>query len=123
MAITGIQLRCGTDKTKSITVPAPVGGVVAGAMYVVSGLIGVAHETALVGVAVALCIAAHKILLPKIACTGGPVFAQGDKLYFTSGDAGVTTSGGSGVVCGRCLVASGAMDNTVLADFNGDVAA
>lgn len=121
MAITGIQLRCGTDKTKSITIPAPVGGTVAGSMYIVgSYLVGVAYEDALVSVDVALCIAAHKILLPKVAGTG-LTMAQGSRIYFTAGAAGVNTSGT--LLCGRVLVAAGALDTTVLADFNGDVQA
>lgn len=122
MAITGIQLRCPTDKTKSITIPAPLGGTVAGSMYIVGTYtVGVAYETALVGVAVALCIAAHKILLPKIAGTGLTI-AQGARIYFASGAVGVNGAA-AGTLCGRCLVAAGALDDTVLADFNGDVAA
>jgi predicted RecA/RadA family phage recombinase len=122
MTITGIQLRCGSDKTKSITIPAPVGGVVAGSMYIVGTYtVGVAYETKAEGLDVALCISAHKILLPKVGGSLGNAIAQGERIYFTAGAAGVDSAGGT--LCGRCLVAAAAMDDTILADFNGDVAA
>ena len=121
MAITGIQLRCGTDKTKSITVTAPSGGVTAGTMDFIGNTIGVYYETAAAGIKVAMCIAAHKILLPKIAGSGLTI-AQGAYLYFTDGQAGVRGTAG-GTLCGRALEAAAATDATVLAVFNGDVAA
>jgi predicted RecA/RadA family phage recombinase len=121
MAITGIQLRCGSDKTKSITITAPSGGVVAGAMDFIGDTIGVYYETKAVGLDVAMCISAHKILLPKIAGSGLTI-AQGAKLYFTDGEAGVRGTAG-GTLCGRALKAAAADDDTILAVFNGEVAA
>lgn len=121
MAITGIQLRCPTDKTKALTYVAPSAGVMAGAMYIIGSTVCVAYETKTVGKEVGMCISAHKILLPKL--TGSmTAIGQGEKIYYTAGQAGVTGAAG-GTLCGRALVAAAMDDDTVLADFNGDVAA
>lgn len=121
MAISGIQLRCPTEQTKSITVVAPSPGATAGAMDFVGNTIGVYYKTVATGEDVAMCIAAHKILLPKLTGTSNNI-AQGGFIYFTDGAAGVTGASG-GTKCGRALVAAGPADATVLAVFNGDVAA
>ncbi len=121
MSISGIQLRCSTQETNSLTLTAPSGGVVGGAMDVVGDTIVVYHETKDAGEKVAACIRANKILLPKVAGSGTAV-AQGGKLYFTDGAAGVT-GGSGGTICARALEAAGALATTVLAAFDGTVAA
>jgi len=121
MAITGIQLRCGTAQTKSMDLTAIAAEVVAGAMDFIGDTIGVYYATVAAGGKGAMCIAADKILLPKIAGSGLTI-AQGAKLYFTDGQAGVRGTAG-GTLCGRALKAAAADDDTVLAVFNGEVAA
>lgn len=104
-----------------MTVVAGSPGVTGGAMDIIGDCVGVYHETKATGEDVGFCIAAHKILLPKVLGTAANV-AQGGKLYFTDGAAGVTGASG-GTLCGRALKAAGPTDATVLAVLNGDVAA
>ena len=122
MAITGIQLRCSTQETKALTVTVPSGGsATAGGLDIIGSTVGVYVETKDVGEDVALVFSAAKILLPKLT-TGGSAVAQGGKIYFTDGAAGVTGASG-GTLCGRALAAAIDADTTVLAVLNGDVAA
>ena len=118
MAITGLLLRCPTDQTKSMTVTAPSAGLTAGTPDLFGDVVGIPYETAAAGVEVAVCIAAHKIALPKETGSGKAI-TQGDTLYYTDGDTVFKTSGT--VKCARVLEAADADDATVLCVFNGDL--
>lgn len=118
MAITGLQLRCPTDATKSMTVTAPSPGLTAGVPDLFGDVVGIPYKAAATGAEVAVCIAADRIDLPKETGSGKAI-TLGDTLYYTDGDTVFKTSGT--VKCARVLKAAGANDAYVLCAFNGDL--
>ena len=110
-------------KFKAIEVTAGSGGVVGGAMNLISGMVGVYFEDAAVGAQVSFVYQADNIVLPKAAATAGPAFAQGAKVYFDNTAKKLTATASGNTLCGRALKAAAALDTTVQVDLTGNIAA
>ncbi len=108
---------------KAFQVTAGSGGVVGGAMNLISGVVGVYFEDAAVGVGVNFVYNAENIVLPKTAATAGSAFAQGAKVYFDNSAKKLTATASGNTLCGRALKAAAALDTTVQVDLTGNIAA
>lgn len=79
-----------------LTVAAPSGGVVAGGLYIIGSLIGVAGSTAAVGVNVALKTVGV-FELPKVSAQAWTV---GAKIYWDAGASNTTTTSSGNTLIG-----------------------
>lgn len=119
MSISGIQLRSQHYQEFIVT----LGGTkTAGAMDKIQDTVGVYYEAGVSGDEVAFVYQADKILLPKTAGSGLTI-AQGAKIYFDNSAKSITPTSSGNTLCGRCLVAAGATDTTVLCVLEGHIPA
>ncbi len=121
MAITGIKLRCGPEHWASFIIT-HVGTIAAGVMAKIADTVGIYWSGGDSGDEDAFVYYADAILVPKIALSGLSI-AQGAKVYFVAASAAVSPTAGANTLCGRCRIAAGALDTTVLISLNGAVAA
>lgn len=118
MAATALNLR--SPNFKSVPVTAPSAGYVAGQMCKVEDLVGVIVETKTSGYETALIYQCDKIVLPKKT---GVTFTKGDKIYFSSADAAITSVASGNTLCGRALEDGASADTDLECDLKGDAAA
>lgn len=121
MAITGIKLRCGPEHWASMIITHSA-TVLAGVMAKIADTVGVYWSGGDDGDDDAFVYYADAILVPKVAGSGLTI-AQGAKVYFVAASGAVSPTVGANTLCGRCRIAAGALDTTVLIALAGNVAA
>jgi predicted RecA/RadA family phage recombinase len=118
MSETNLKLRSLDFASMELT--APSAGYTAGQMVKVEDTVGVIAETKTVGQTAVLVYKCEKVVVPK---STGVTLAAGDKVYFDSAAAAVTSTSAGNTLCGRCTVAAGSSATTVEIDLNGACAA
>lgn len=113
----GINLRSPNFKSAKLTTP--TAGYTAGQMVKVAQLVGVIFETKTVGQEAVLCYQCEKIVVPKAT---GVTFAVGDKVYFDSAAAKVTSTASGNTLCGRALAIGLTGDTTLEINLEGNLA-
>lgn len=121
MAITGIKLRCGPEHWASMIIT-HVGTVATGVMAKIVDTVGVYWSGGDSGDDDAFVYYADAILVPKVVGSGKAI-TQGAKVYFVAASAAVSPTAGANTLCGRCRIAAGASDTTVLIALAGNVEA
>lgn len=118
MSATNLKMR--SPNFKSVQVLTPTAGYTAGQMVKIQQLVGVIVETTTVGQYAVLVYNAEKIVVPKKT---GVTFAIGAKVYFSPGDAAITSVTSGNTLCGRALAVGGTSDTELEIDLAGEVSA
>lgn len=126
MAEIGLKLRTAAPSGdwRSFVIPTTA-AVVAGHMDLIHDTVGVYAQSVVVadiGADVAFIYHAEKIVVPKVAATGGPTFEIGDKVFYVAATHNVGITGGGNLWIGIALQKVGALDTEVLIDLKGDKA-
>ena len=118
MAATAFKPR--TNVYEEMTVVTPTAGYTAGQMVKVEDTVGVIVETKTVGLNAVLVHKCEKIVVPKAT---GVTFAIGDKVYFDTATAKITSAASGNTLCGRANAVGASGDTELNINLNGSVAA
>ena len=118
MSATNLKLR--SPHFKSVKVTAPSAGYTAGQMVKIEDTVGVIVETKTSGNNTALIYECEKIVVPKAT---GVTFAIGDKVYFDSSAAKITSVASGNTLCGRANAVGASSDTTLEISLLGNAAA
>lgn len=118
MAETNFKLR--SPNFKSVKVTTPTAGYTAGQMVKIAQLVGVIVESKTVGQEAVHVYQAEKIVLPK---STGVTFAVGDKVYFNTSAAKITSTASGNTLCGRALAVGLTGDTELECELQGNLAA
>lgn len=102
----GLQLRCSLAETTALTTSAPSGGVTAGQMGQINGVVGIYVSDAEEGAPVAFLIRAARALAPCTPPGGGMGMSVGDKVYFDLLTGKLTLTATDTLLCGIVAVDS-----------------
>lgn len=104
---------------QTLTAPAPAGGVVAGRVYALGDILGVATSNAAAGVSTVFETQPSIYSFPKLA---GEAWTLGQKVYWDTTNFRFTTTVGTNVLAGNAAAAAAAPDTVGLVKMRAHLA-